>query len=164
MKTAVLNQTEIGRSSELRVGAEENLRRFDAGTVTEEFERVEQIGEAMSKSRISGIEVFIENLTQLAADESESELVAITTALLTEVAFGGQLEMFAADGNRALVEIDGKQPLAISELKPALAVARARVRAKQVEMKFAPLVEVRWFKSMKEAIDLGLIGEAREAE
>ena len=72
--------------------------------------------------------------------------------------------MFAADRNRTLVEIDDKQPLAISELKPAPAVAGARVRAKQVEMKFAPLVEVRRFKSMKEAIDLGLIGEAREAE
>ena len=72
--------------------------------------------------------------------------------------------MFAADGNRPLIKIDGKEPLTISKLKPVLAVAGARVRAKQVEMKFAPLLEVSWFKSMKEAIDLGLIGETREAE
>ena len=89
VKAAVLDQTEIGRGPKLGVGAEENLRGFDAGAVTEELERVEQIREAMSKSRIPGIEVFIENLTQVAANESESELVSITTALFTEVAFGG---------------------------------------------------------------------------
>jgi hypothetical protein len=72
--------------------------------------------------------------------------------------------MFAAEGNGTLVEIDGKQALTISELKPVMAVAGARVRAKQVEMKFAPLLEMGGLKSVKEAIDLGLIGETREPE
>ncbi len=122
VKSAVQDQADVGGSAELSVGPDKDLRGRDSASQTEELERVEQIGKTMGERCIARVKIFVEDFAELSAEESESELVPVPAALLSEVAFGGKLKEMTADGNGALIEVDGEQPLPVGELQPMSAV------------------------------------------